>query len=66
MPTLISVFGLIPNSESLTSVQLPCFVSSVSPNYYLNLIGGDNITFTGQFFPTNLTTSNISIVFSDI
>ena len=49
----------------MSLMTIPCTLSRVFPNQYLNIIGGDNITFVGQFLPTNLTTSNISISFGD-
>jgi hypothetical protein len=66
IPTLVSSLGIIPNSQLMSLMTIPCTLSRLFPNQYLNIIGGDNITFVGQFLPTNLTTSNISISFGDL
>jgi hypothetical protein len=40
-------------------------MSSIFPTTTLNLLGGDNLTFTGSMLPKVLSTSSVSIKFSD-
>jgi len=65
VPTLTSVLGVVPNSETLVPHTVSCSVNNAAPTTDLNLLGGDNITFSGQYFPHNLETSTVSIKFSD-
>jgi len=65
LPQLVSNLGIIPNAASLTPSTVTCVVSSAVPVENLNLLGGDNITISGQFFPNNLETHTVSLKFSD-
>ena len=65
VPTLTSVLGVVPNSASLTAQTVSCSISSALPITDMNLLGGDNITFSGEYFPHTLKTSTVSIKFSD-
>jgi hypothetical protein len=40
-------------------------MTSIFPSTSLNLLGGDNLTFTGTMLPKVLSTSSVSIRFSD-
>jgi hypothetical protein len=65
LPILTSTLGVIPNSDSLVAEEFTCTLTSIFPSTTLNLLGGDNITFTGTQLPKNLDTSTVSIVFND-
>lgn len=64
-PLLTSIHGVVPNSDLLAAQTILCSVSGVFPDSGLNLLGGDNITISGQFLPHNLKTSSVAIKFSD-
>ena len=40
-------------------------MSGVFPDTGLNLLGGDNITISGEYLPHNLETSTVEIKFTD-
>jgi hypothetical protein len=40
-------------------------VSGVLPSTGLNLLGGDNLTISGEYLPHNFETSTVAIKFSD-
>ena len=63
--SLVAKEGLVNNSASLTAETITCTVSSVVPTTELNLLGGDNLTFTGTQFPWDMKRSSISIAFND-
>ena len=65
MPYLTSLLGLVNNSASLTPVTITCLVDSFHPTTQLNLLGQDNLTISGTFFPYNLITSTVEIKFTD-
>jgi len=65
VPYLTSRLGLVNNSASLTPETITCLVDSVDPTTQLNLLGQDNLTISGTFFPYNLVTSTVSINFTD-
>lgn len=64
-PELISMRGIIPNSETVVDQTVECSVSSTYPLQDLNVLGGDNITFTGTNFPLDLQLSEVSINFNN-
>jgi hypothetical protein len=45
--------------------DIPCVISSAIPDTPLNLLGGDNITFTGQNFPHELTDNVFELEFEN-
>ena len=65
LPILTSTLGIIPNSNQLVAEHIECTVTSIFPSTSLNLLGGDNLTFTGTMLPKVLSTSEVSIKFND-
>jgi len=65
LPSLVATTGLVNNSAALVATTIGCTATSMVPTTDLNLLGGDNLTFTGTNFPWNMASSNISIVLSD-
>jgi hypothetical protein len=65
LPIFTSTLGVVPNAVGLISEEVVCTLSYVTPSEKLNLLGGDNLTFTGTFLPRDLSTSTVSIKFSD-
>lgn len=61
LPKLVSIYGLVNNTAALTAETITCSISSITPTTDLNLMGGDNLTFTGLQFPWNLETSTVDI-----
>ena len=64
-PVATSIYGIIPSKSDLPSTTIGCTIMDVVPTTGYNLLGGDNITFTGTNFPHELETSTISLEFSD-
>jgi hypothetical protein len=65
IPILTTRFGIIPVNETVSAESIACVLTSVYPNSNLNLLGGDNLTFTGSLLPKALSTSTVSIKFND-
>jgi hypothetical protein len=65
LPILTSTMGIVNNSASLQPLTINCNVNSVHPTTQLNLLGRDNLTFTGVKLPWFLNTSNVMINFTD-
>jgi len=65
VPKLTSIHGVVLNADDLAPQTISCSVSSVHPETGLNLLGGDNITISGQYLPHNLETSTVDIKFTD-
>jgi len=65
VPILISSFGIVPNDNQVQTKVIGCSVSRVEGPPTLNLLGGDNITFTGINLPWNLGNSVVTVKFSD-
>jgi hypothetical protein len=65
VPYITHQMGLVNNSASLTPLTVNCAVSSVHPTTQLNLLGRDNLTFTGTNLPWFLNTSSVQINFTD-
>jgi hypothetical protein len=49
----------------MTAEDIQCTLTAVAPNNLLNVMGGDNITFTGTFLPRDLSKSEVIITFDD-
>jgi hypothetical protein len=49
----------------LKAKTILCEITKQHPVKDLNVLGADNITFTGKNFPQDLTRSTIDIVFDD-
>lgn len=54
LPILTSTLGVIPNADGLVAEEFLCTLTQIFPSTTLNLLGGDNITFTGTMLPKNL------------
>jgi hypothetical protein len=65
VPILYATMGKVNNSASLTPLVVTCDVASVHPTTQLNLLGQDNLTFTGTRLPWFLNTSTVEINFTD-
>jgi hypothetical protein len=65
-PILTSNLGIIPNHENVTAETITCTLTSLFPSTSLNLLGGDNLTFSGSMLPKELKTSTVSIKFNDV
>lgn len=65
LPILTSTLGVIPNADGLVPEEFLCTLDSIFPATNLNLLGGDNITLSGSLLPKDLSTSTVSIVFTD-
>jgi hypothetical protein len=50
-PILYSNIGIIPLNETLPAETITCTLTSIWPSSSLNLLGGDNLTFTGSMLP---------------
>ena len=64
-PFVISLLGNIPHATDLADQTILCSVTTATPNTDMNLLGGDNITISGEYLPHNLVTSTVAIKFSD-
>jgi hypothetical protein len=65
-PTLNAKLGKIINAASaLTGLAVQCTVTAANPLTALNMIGGDNITFTGTNFPYELAGNTVEVKFKD-
>lgn len=65
VPILTSLLGIIPVNDAVSGETITCTLTSLYPDSSLNLLGGDNLTFTGTMLPKVLSTSAVSIKFSD-
>lgn len=59
-PQVIASLGGIPTT-SVTGITVDCTLSSITPGSDINLLGADNITFTGTNLPRVLSKSQVSI-----
>ena len=65
LPILVSRLGKIPIASGVAAHTVDCSVTGASPTLNLNLLGGDVISIEGQYFPSDLTRSSISVKFTD-
>jgi hypothetical protein len=65
VPYVTAAKGLLPNSDDLADHSIYCTVDSVIPTSELNLLAIDNLTISGTMFPWDVSTSDITITFSD-
>ena len=65
-PSITTQKGLIPLAESLEPATVLCVIEGIEPLFEYNLLGYDNITFTGKNFPHDLLTSTVDITFEGI
>lgn len=64
-PALTTFLGNVPNAEGLAGQEIQCTISAVQPNTELNLLGQDNITFTGTNFPHEMEGNTFELTFSN-
>jgi hypothetical protein len=64
-PKLTAVLGVVPNAAAIVSLEVACSITAATPDFDLNIIGGDNITISGEHFPWDIVSNNISIAFND-
>lgn len=65
IPNVTTPKGNVPNAEGVTGTVVVCTITGMSPDTTLNLLGYDNITFTGTNFPHNIDDSTFDLKFSD-
>jgi len=65
IPSVVVQMGEVTMADSVTAEQIDCTITSAVPMSDLNLLGGDNITFTGTNFPHTLSTSTFAISFDN-
>jgi len=65
IPTVTTVKGNIAVAEAVSARTITSTITAVEPETALNLLGNDNITFTGTNFPHELDTSTFEIYFTD-
>jgi len=65
VPKLTAVLGIVPNIANLTNLEVECTIASAEPDFDLNIIGGDNITISGEHFPWDLDINTIEATFND-
>lgn len=63
-PSIVALLGGIPTT-GVTGITIDCTLSAVTPGTDLNLLGADNITFTGTNLPRVLSSSTVAISFGD-
>jgi len=56
---IVTSLGIVPYADDVTDETILCTVSGAQPNTDMNLLGGDNITISGQYLPHNLVTSTV-------
>ena len=65
-PKLNARLGLIPLAAGFTKEEtIDCTITSVAPTVDLNILGYDNLTFTGTNFPRTIEGNSISISIVD-
>lgn len=65
-PIYYSNFGQIVIDSSLSEIDIPCVVNSMTPeNHLFNLLGEEIITIQGANLPYDIEENEISLVFSD-
>jgi hypothetical protein len=55
----------VKNSDTLKAENFDCKISKVEPTTGLNILGGDNLTFSGELLPRDISTSKIEVNFDD-
>jgi hypothetical protein len=51
IPFLTTPKGNVPNAEGVVAATVASTITEIIPDTDLNLLGNDNITFTGTNFP---------------
>lgn len=65
IPVYTAKLGKIPSAGGVSEEVVTCSIQSVTPTTELNLLGDDNLTFTGEYLPYDIVDSEIEIKFSD-
>lgn len=65
IPKVTTPKGNVPIAEGITATVVACTITGVSPATSLNLLGYDNITFTGTNFPHDVADSTFDLKFTD-
>ena len=65
IPNLTTFFGDVANADSVTGQDVACTITSVVPDTPLNLLGKDNITFTGTNFPHEIEGNTFELKFDN-
>lgn len=65
-PVLTTSLGSIPNNADLAAETVVCTLLSGIPDTTLNLLGQDNLTFTGTNFPHELEGNTFELVFDNL
>jgi len=66
MPKVTTAKGNIPtNAESVKAIAVACTITSAIPDSKLNLLGYDNLTFTGTNFPHELKGNTFELAFDN-
>jgi hypothetical protein len=65
VPALTTFLGNVANAEGLAGQEIQCTISDVQPNTEMNLLGQDNITFTGTKFPHEMEGNTFELTFSN-
>jgi len=65
-PKVTTAFGNIAiNAESVKEIAVACTIISAVPDSPLNLLGSDNITFTGTNFPHEIEGNTFELTFEN-
>lgn len=65
-PIITTQKGNVPEVAELAAQTVLCTITVIVPETPLNLLGFDNITFTGTNFPDGLPRSTVDIKFNDV
>lgn len=65
LPIVTTQKGNIAIAAAVAKIAVAATITAVVPDTKLNLLGNDNITFTGTNFPHDLATSTFAISFTD-
>jgi len=66
-PALTTALGNIPNNaESVQPLAVACTIASAVPGTDLNLLGQDNLTFTGTNFPHEVEGNTFELTFDNV
>jgi uncharacterized protein YfaP (DUF2135 family) len=65
-PTVTTIYGNVKHSSAVTPTTVECTITGVFPDTELNLLGNDNITFSGTNLPHDISELNhFDIHFND-
>lgn len=64
-PALTTFLGNVPIAEGVAGQVVQCTITDVTPATDLNLLGQDNITFTGTNFPHEMEGNTFELTFTN-